>query len=95
MGELWQLSIHEAHRRLTNREATSVELTRDCLDRVLCPHRRSNSDKHSIGFLTLIFNPLCRLESIVFERGLRPAENLHAKGFNQLALMESFPLTVS
>ena len=34
MGELWQLSIHEAHRRLTNREFTSVELTRDCLDRI-------------------------------------------------------------
>ena len=34
MGELWQLSIHEAHRRLTDREFTSVELTRDCLDRI-------------------------------------------------------------
>jgi len=34
VGELWQLSIHEAHRRLTDREFTSVELTRDCFDRI-------------------------------------------------------------
>jgi aspartyl-tRNA(Asn)/glutamyl-tRNA(Gln) amidotransferase subunit A len=34
VSELWGLAIHEAHRLLSNREVSSVELTRACLERI-------------------------------------------------------------
>lgn len=34
MTELWQLTIHEAHQSLIQREISSVDLTRACLDRI-------------------------------------------------------------
>ncbi|MDA0733002.1 MAG: aspartyl/glutamyl-tRNA amidotransferase subunit A [SAR202 cluster bacterium Casp-Chloro-G3] len=34
MAELWQLTIHEAHQSLVQREISSVDLTRACLDRI-------------------------------------------------------------
>ena len=34
MAELWQLTIHEAHQSLAQREISSVDLTRACLDRI-------------------------------------------------------------
>jgi aspartyl-tRNA(Asn)/glutamyl-tRNA(Gln) amidotransferase subunit A len=34
LTELWQLTIHEAHQRLTRREVSSLELTQSCLERI-------------------------------------------------------------
>jgi len=34
LAELWQLTIHEAHQSLVQREISSVDLTRACLDRI-------------------------------------------------------------
>ena len=34
MNQLWQLTLHEAHQRLTRREISSLELTRACLERI-------------------------------------------------------------
>ncbi len=34
MSELWELTVHEAHRLISSREISSTELTRSCLERV-------------------------------------------------------------
>ena len=51
MAGLYQLTIHEAHRRLAGREISSVELTQDCLERI---HQVEDRVK---SFLTITEDP--------------------------------------
>ena len=43
MSDLWRLSIHEAHRWLSRREISSIELTQACLERIEQVERRVRS----------------------------------------------------